>query len=143
MGLSDMPEASRKNMFVDMNAIVWDKFVAKRLGAILSLRQINYVKEMLSEGKNMQDVLSYIRKEVPNLHELLADSAREEKVEFIRKHYGYMLEEYLNQYNKVKSEKSKDEIRKMMELYTRATELLAQGKWDKIVTLFKIEPEAQ
>jgi hypothetical protein len=137
MELSKIPESSRQAMFIDMNAIVWERFAGEKLGTILTLRQSEIVRDMFSEGKKFTEVLAYLSKEIPSFNELLADFTREQKVEFVRTHYRYMLEEYTTQFKIAKTDKAREMIKKQLELYTKAMELSYQNKWDLVAKLFE------
>lgn len=136
MGLSDMKPTLKKQMFDDINMLIWEKFLSERLGMMVTAEQLIHVRTMMSQGKKLPEALKFIQTIVPNFNELLAQYTRDMKIMLLRKHYIWMAEESEKNQQKADDEKVQNKYYQEMDKYFTALELLEQQQWDKIVTLF-------
>lgn len=132
MGLSKMSDENKNNMLYDMNLIVWNEFLFTRIEKLLTEEQLNMLKKMIDDNKEISEVITFITSIVPNFNNLLSEYTREHKIKFIKQHFSLRIEDLNKSLDLTENKEEIDKINLRIKNYKQADVMLENYDWIKL-----------
>lgn len=138
VGASALDEQTKDSILVDLNAMIWQRFMSERLAVLLTAEQLVIFKKRLDSGEKMDSVVGELSVLVPNLGNLVAEYARIVKAEYIEKYLLGMVAAADEDRELTQDEKMKEELFEKREKYMKACELFRQNMFEEVIKHFGV-----
>lgn len=136
MGLANMTSSQKEAMLIDINTSIWNDFIDQNLMLMLTQDQMQVIKNKLIKNEEVEKILKYVAKIVPNIFNLMDEFARQFKFNYIKDHFLLMLDEYSRMATLLQDSTNIQQNEQERNKYLQAIKLLDNYQWAQLLQLF-------